>query len=101
MSSTSCTISIWLESKTTLADRVAAIELLIDKMILKIGESLDDKNVTIERYWLRDGQMDIQTTYRTLDDIYKSVTTLERMKQMYLNRLNGRSFVLRDARGLI
>jgi len=100
MSSTSCTISIWLESKTTLADRVAAIELLIDKMILKIGESLDDKNVTIERYWLRDGQMDIQTTYRTLDDIYKSVTTLERMKQMYLNRLNGRSFVLRDARGL-
>jgi len=101
MSSSPCTISIWLESKTDLAERVAAIELLIDKMISKIGESLDDKNVTIERYWLRDGQMDIQTTYRTLDDIYKSVTTLERMKQMYLNRLNGRSFVLRDARGLI
>lgn len=100
MPSNSCTISIWLESKTDLASRVAAIEVLIDKMILKIGESLDEKNVTIERYWLRDGQMDIQTTYRTLDDIYKSVTTLERMKQMYLNRLNGRGFVLRDVRGL-
>lgn len=98
--STPCTITVYLESKTTLKARVEAIDLLIDKMILKTTESVDTDKASVSEYWLDDGQMKVKTAYRSLEDIFASIATLERTKQIYLNRLNGRGFVLRDARGL-
>ncbi|RKZ83259.1 MAG: hypothetical protein DRQ39_09735 [Gammaproteobacteria bacterium] len=98
--STGCTISIYLESKTTLLDKINAIDLLIDKMITKISETIDGNELAIDEYWMNDGQMNVKTSYKSLEDIEMSVFRLERMKQMYVNRYNGRSFVLRDFRGL-
>jgi len=98
--STDCTISIYIESKTTLLDKINAIDLLVDKMIIKIGETVDGNELTLDSYWMDDGQMNVKTQYKSLEDIEMSVFRLERMKQMYVNRYNGRSFVLRDFRGL-
>ncbi len=98
--STGCTISIYLESKTTLLEKITAIDLLIDKMIVKIGETIDSDSLAIDEYWMNDGQMNVKTSYKSLEDIEMSIFTLERMKKLYVNRYNGRSFVLRDIRGL-
>ena len=98
--STGCTISIYLENKTTLLEKITAIDLLIDKMIVKIGETIDSDSLAIDEYWLHDGQMNVKTSYKSLEDIEMSVFRLERMKRLYVNRYNGRGFVLRDVRGL-
>lgn len=95
-----CTIALYLESKTTLIERVNAIEVLIDKMLIKMAESLDADKLSVDEYWLDDGQMKVKTSYRSIEDINTSIATLEKIKQTYLNRLNGRGFVLRDVRGL-
>jgi len=95
-----CTISIYLESKTTLLEKINAIDLLINKMIAKIGETLDSETLIVDEYWMNDGQMNVKTSYKSLEDIEMSVFRLERMKRLYVNRYNGRGFVLRDVRGL-
>ena len=57
-------------------------------------------NDNIEEYWLDDGQSKIKTSYKGTDQIFKSIIAFERMRQIYVNRLNG--FVVRmvDSRSL-
>jgi len=69
-------------------------------MIAKIGETLDSETLIVDEYWMNDGQMNVKTSYKSLEDIEMSVFRLERMKRLYVNRYNGRGFVLRDVRGL-
>ena len=92
------TISQYLESKTTLQARIIAIDALIDSMILRVGEVVNGMNVSVEEYQMDDGQMKIRTRYRNVKDVEDGVASLEKMKQMYVNRLNGRVFNLRDSR---
>lgn len=92
------TVTQYLESKTTLQARIDAIDALIDKMILRITEVVDGMNVSVEEYQMDDGQMKIRTRYRNVKDVEDGVASLEKMKQMYVNRLNGRVFNLRDQR---
>lgn len=101
MGFTTCnTISIYLETKNSLLERIIAIEALIELMILKIADSVSGSNSTVDEYWMDDGQMKVKTSYRSVTDVEMGVKALERMKQMYVNKYNGRSFVLRDASGL-
>ena len=95
-----CTISVYIESKTSLLEKINAIELIIDAMLIKIAESVDGKDITVQEYWMDDGQMKVKTSYRSTDDIFGSMKKLEKMKQIYVNKYNGRSFVLRDVRGI-
>ena len=92
------TVTQYLESKTTLQERITAIDSLIDSMILRIGEVVNGMNVSVEEYQMDDGQMKIRTRYRNVKDVEAGVASLEKMKQMYVNRLNGRVFNLRDSR---
>lgn len=57
-------------------------------------------NDNIDEYWLDDGQSKIKTSYKGTDQIFKSIIAFERMRQIYVNRLNG--FVVRmvDSRSL-
>ncbi|HET8827764.1 MAG TPA: hypothetical protein VFM79_00410 [Pelobium sp.] len=55
-------------------------------------------NVSVEEYQMDDGQMKVRTRYRTPKDVQAGVQSLETMKQLYQNRLNGRVTVLRDSR---
>lgn len=50
----------------------------------------------VSMYELDDGQVRIKTGYRSVEDVTKGITALETMRQMYLNRLNGRATVLVD-----
>lgn len=92
------TVTQYLESKATLRERINAIDALIDSMILRIGEVVNGMNVSVEEYQMDDGQMKIRTRYRNVKDVEDGVASLEKLKQMYVNRLNGRVFNLRDQR---
>lgn len=93
---------IYLESAKSLHERVERIDQLIDAMILSTLNvvSGEDYNPNISEYQLNDGQMTVRTAYKTNNDVFKSIEELEKIKQIYLNRLNGRVMTLRDIRSL-
>lgn len=85
---------LYLESKITLEERVIAIDALIDVMILSLADTVTKADIAT--YSLDDGQVKIATGYRSVKDVQNGIFALEQMKQMYLNRLNGRVFAIRD-----
>ncbi|WP_036384092.1 hypothetical protein [Muricauda sp. MAR_2010_75] len=93
-------ISAFVGSKTTHADRITAIDALIDAMLLTLADATNGMNPTVEEYQLDDGQMKIRTRYRSISDVEAGIKSLEKLKQMYVNRYNGHVSVLRDVRGL-
>lgn len=95
-----CTISIYIGSKESDLEKICAIDLIIDSMILKMADAAAGQNSVIDEYWMDDGQMKVKTSYRSISDIEAGIKGLERMKQRYVNRYNGRGFVLRPAKNL-
>lgn len=87
------TISQYIESRTTLLDKIVAINALIDAMELKLLDSVDSANYT--EYQLDDGQMKVRTAYRSPKEVTAGILELEKLKQRYVNRYNGRCVTLR------
>jgi hypothetical protein len=96
MSYTTYTISDYIASKSDLKSKIDAIDILIDKMILSVTESIDGVGSNISEYQLDDGQVKIKTSYRSIGEVKSGVDALEQLKQMYVNRFKGRVTVLRD-----
>lgn len=89
---------LYIESATTLEDRVNRLDSIIDALI---AESLRAAgNQRISEYFLDDGQTKVRTIYRNTTEISNAIRDFEQVKHMYLNRLNGRVFNLRDARSI-
>jgi hypothetical protein len=89
-------ISVFLESKKSVVDKISAINALIDSMIATMADHASGAGANIEEYSLDDGQVKIKTVYRSLADVQSGVASLEKMKQIYINRYNGRNIILRD-----
>ena len=89
-----CTVKEYIQSKTSLLDKINAIEALIDSMILNSIEAVEVGGTA--SYSMDDGQMKVTTEYRSMDQITKGIAGLERTLQMYINRYNGRVMVLRN-----
>lgn len=90
----SCTPREYIASKTSLEAKIVAIDKLIDAMIL---DTIDAEmnppdwvsNAGTASYMMDDGQMRVNTVYRSVDAIVIGIKALERLKQIYVNRFNG------------
>lgn len=100
MGHTTCTISVYLETKSSLLLKINALEVLIDKMLLRIAESVDGQAAVLDEYWMDDGQMKVKTIFRSIDQLEKGIKGLIKLKNLYQNQFNGRGMVLRDVRGI-
>lgn len=89
-----CTIESYLESATSLRAKINALDTIIDAMLVKIATGVDTSDKKYLK--LEDGQMTVWTEYRSMSDLEKGLSRLERSKQIYLNRLIGRTVVLRS-----
>lgn len=87
------TVSQYVECKSTLREKIIAIENIILAMELKLLESVDSANYS--EYSMNDGQMTVKTLYRSPKDVTAGIQGLEILKQRYVNRYNGRKTVLR------
>lgn len=87
------TVKEYLQSKTKLCDRIAAIESLIDAMVLEMASAIGTSGTA--SYSMDDGQMKVTTEYRSISQITAGVKSLEQMKNIYVNRYNGHRTVLR------
>jgi len=94
------TISIYIESKSSLLEKIKAVDDLIDTMHLRLIEVAGGQNAVIDEYWMDDGQMKVKTIYRSVEDVEAGIRALEKTKQRWVNKHNGRGFVLRDVRGI-
>lgn len=87
------TVSEYIQSKTSLNSKICAIEALIDQMLVNAVEAIDNSGTA--SYSMDDGQMKVTTNYRSVDEITSGIKNLEKIKQMYVNRRNGHTVVLR------
>jgi len=51
----------------------------------------------IQNYSFNDGQTQINTNYRSIDDLMKSIDSCEKLLARLINSMQGRSTILRDA----
>ena len=88
------TITIYLETDTNLKDKLAKIDAIIT--VLEAAALKGAEGADIDEYWLDDGQTKIKNIFRDPNQIINAILRYEKIRQMYLNRLNGRSFRLVD-----
>jgi hypothetical protein len=90
--------SIYIEGATSLCDKISRIDTIIDALMTTALNAAANDN--IEEYWLDDGQSKIKTIYRGTGQIMESIKSFETIKQLYVNRLNGRVVRLVDSKSL-
>lgn len=90
------TAQMYVQSKTTLEEKLAAVEAIMDSLLLMAADSAGSSNYS--EYYLDDGQTKISTKYRSVMDVQAGIFAFERLRQMYLNRLNGRVLRLVDSK---
>jgi hypothetical protein len=88
------TISEFIECKSKSLGKIEAVDAMIDALELKLLESIDSANYS--EYQLDDGQMKVRTAYRSTAEVLNGINELEKLKQRYVNRYNGRTLTLRS-----
>lgn len=92
------TSGLYIQSKTTLKARIAAIDAIIDALMLMAAESPSSANYS--EYYLDDGQTRITTKYRSVMDVQQGIAAFEKIKNKYVNQLNGRVRTLVDIKNI-
>lgn len=87
--------SIYINSSTTYADRIVKIDSIIEALLLLATTAAEKED--IQEYWLDSGQTKIKTVYRGMASIMASIQNFEKIKQYYINKINGHSFRLIDS----
>lgn len=85
-----------IKQKQTDKDRLDAIDQLIEMTILKQLDAVTNNDPSISEYQFEDGQVKIRTAYRTSNDFKTALSSLESIRQVYINRLKGRVMSLVD-----
>ena len=85
---------IYVDSKQKICDKIAAIDQIIEALEATALRSAGKDD--IEEYWLDDGQTKIKTVYKGTDEVLKSIQSFIKLKEYYINKLNGRAFRLVD-----
>jgi hypothetical protein len=88
--------SIYIRSATELCDKIARIDAIITALEDKALDAA--ANDDLMEYSLDDGQTKIKTVYRGVKSILNAIMGFEQLRQMYINRLNGRVVRLVDSK---
>lgn len=89
---------IYIDGATSLCDKITRIDAIIDALMTTALKSAADDNIS--EYWLDDGQSKIKTVYKGTDKVFESIRSFEKIKQIYVNQLNGRAFRMVDSNSL-
>lgn len=87
------TITEYIQSKESLDAKIAAIESLIDAMLLNTIDTIGTSGTM--SYRMDDGQMNVNTEFRSTQDITTGIIALEKILHIYINRRDGSITVLR------
>lgn len=90
--------SEYINSSSDIPCRIERIEKVIGALINKMTDMA--VNADLKEYQLDDGQTKIRAVYNSIEEVSRSIQSLERLKITLINSSKSRVFVLRDARGL-
>lgn len=94
---TSC--NIYIESTKKLTDRINRIQEIIDALeTAMLTIATDPTSLGNTGYLLDTGQNKIQTNFRSIDQMADGIMAFNRIKNYYINQLNGHSFRLVDSK---
>lgn len=86
--------ALYIEAQSGLQAKITAIDAIIDALLLTAAKAAAGDNIS--EYSLNDGQTQIKTVYRGTSAVYASIRDFEKLKQMYMSRINGRVIRLVD-----
>lgn len=75
---------------------VKRINCIIDALLKVALKAAASDNIT--EYNLDDGQVKIKTLYRGADQVYVAIEKYRKLKQAYVNEINGRTFRMVDSK---
>lgn len=90
---------VYIDSATSILERINRIDTIIDALILQMS-TVGTGHSDLASYSLNDGQTTIATQYTSPELIQNAITGFKRLRERYLNELNGRVMICRDVRGL-
>ena len=93
-----CTINEYVRMYPDYRSKIIAINALIDKMLESMLDQTAGTSTGVSEYQLDDGQVKIKTGYMSMTQVTSGIEALEKMKQVYINRMNGRTFILQDVK---
>lgn len=91
-------ITGYIESKCEIADKIVAIDNLMNLFLASMLDSFSGPAASTQMYELDDGQVRIKTSFRSMTDIKTALFLLRVEKNKYINSFDGRTFVLQDKR---
>lgn len=93
----------YLECATSIKDKIARLDLIILSMFTAVEKAV--LTGQFEEYRLDDGQVKIETVYRDITALTKTMQQLETLRDMYVAKLNtnvnGRMVRLVDSKNFI
>lgn len=89
---------IYVMSKKTAKEQLCALDNVIKALMDTMLKAALNENFT--EYILDDGQTKIQCNYRGVEGIQRSIWALEKLKQIYINNINGRMVRLIDGKSI-
>lgn len=81
--------AIYIQSAKTLKEKIQKLDNIIDKLEAAAADSATNQG--FESYSLDDGQTKINVSYRNIDDVLNSLRGFYKLREMYVNKLNGRT----------
>lgn len=91
--------AIYIDSAKTLREKIVRIDAIITALETSALKAAETGNIS--EYSLDDGQTKIKTAYRSPVDVQNSIDAFEKIKQRYVNQLNGRVMRLVDSKSFI
>jgi hypothetical protein len=85
----------YIQAAQSLRDRIDRITTVIDNLETCAIQAASNSDV--QNYSFNDGQSQIATSYRSIEDLGKAIQMFDMIRTRLINRLNGRVTVLRDA----
>ncbi len=83
------TIQHYVECKSKLIGKIATYDLLIQNMENSMLTAITSGHLI--QYEMDDGQMKVRAQYRNISDMTEAMNGLVKLRQMYINKANGRS----------
>lgn len=87
---------IYIESKKDARSKIIAIDAIIDALLSTAMEAATTGNVM--EYDLDTGQTKVKCMYRSPQEVMNAITTMQAIKEHYINNINGRSMHLVDGK---
>lgn len=89
---------IYIDSASDLRSKITRMDAIIEALEDAALKGAATGHLT--EYSLDDGQTKIKTAYRSVNEIFNAINAFSRLRQLYINRSNGRVMRLVDSKNL-